>query len=426
MPGARGPLIEINAEETTKKIELRADEPQIVRLWCGNRYQVYMAWTEPLPAEVTIQKLELKRHSFDYRFESQDLQITASAITNSVQIGIFYLPVTSGTKRPLEGSDPNLTMELIVNAAGGTSGSKPTSAGKSTPDRQTVSKPKATSAVKFAASCLSEPTGNQVVDDASAASVVDASAVDASAVDASVVDASAGSVSEKGTASEPNDATADDALAGSAFQMLQTLAEAAAIQLPASISGAAKKSSSVQKQPLLSSLMGCTHAYPDVSEWRPVVEMWYENGKDMTQLKSDNITDKGLFREAIIGPPPAMPNSIFYEKPYKCRLCDRRFVVCTKCFPYNGENRIATSDGSAEFTWKRLQQHLEGRFHTTCQLNDYQEFLNLNENERLSYAEIKQIVSKYGPDSNEKHGPFDLERCNKILQVWRQIVQKGA
>ena len=56
--------------------------------------------------------------------------------------------------------------------------------------------------------------------------------------------------------------------------------------------------------------------------------MWYENGEDMKQPKSDNITDKGLFREAIIGPPPAMPKSIFYERPYKCRLCDRRFVVC--------------------------------------------------------------------------------------------------
>lgn len=398
MPGASGSLIEIFGQETEKKIELCYGVPQILRLWCGHMCAVKVAWEEPLPDGVKIEELKIERGNYDYRYQAQDLRITASVITGSVKVRIVYLPLKEGRKRPSDRSDPNLTMELIVNAAGGTSGSKPTSASKSTPDKQTVIEPTATSAVNFAASCLSEPAGFQVVDDAAAAAAVDASAGSASAGSAS---------------------------AGSGFQMLQTLANAAAMQLPASSCRAVETSSSMPKRTDLPYFL-CEHAHPEVSVWRPVLQMWFENGEDMEQLKSDEITCNGLVRKAIIGAPPAMPASIFHTRLYKCLPCNRRYVVCKECLPNDGENRIPTNDGSANSTLERLQQHLDGKFHKTCQLNNYQEFLNLDKKERLSYAEIKQIVSKYGPDSNEKYGPFDLERCNKILEVWRQIVQKGA
>ena len=448
MPGASGSLIEIFGQETEKKIELCYGVPQILRLWCGHMCAVKVAWEEPLPDGVKIEELKIERGNYDYRYQAQDLRITASVITGSVKVRIVYLPLKEGRKRPSDRSDPNLTMELIVNAAGGTSGSKPTSASKSTPDKQTVIEPTATSAVNFAASCLSEPAGFQVVDDAAAALVVNASAVDASAgsasaVDAAAVNASAGSASavnaSAGSASAVDasavdasavdasggSASAGSASAGSGFQMLQTLANAAAMQLPASSCRAVETSSSMPKRTDLPYFL-CEHAHPEVSVWRPVWQLWCENGKEMQQLKSDEITCNGLVRKAIIGAPPAMPASIFHTRLYKCLPCNRRYVVCNECLPNDGENRIPTNDGSANSTLERLQQHLDGKFHKTCQLNNYQEFLNLDKKERLSYAEIKQIVSKYGPDSNEKYGPFDLERCNKILEVWRQIVQKGA
>mgnify|MGYP001254787076 CR=1 FL=1 len=223
-------------------------------------------------------------------------------------------------------------------------------------------------------------------------------------------------------------AAAGGASADQDVDALPLLAAAAFKQFELPVQSMAASSSEAVKTSTSRAFAGCHHSFAKVVLWRPRLQLWYDvaNQKDMTQEKPDSISIDGKLLDSIVGPEE---EHTFHKQLYKCLGCSTRFVVCKQCIPHRGMHMIPAFEDShndPRLMKRLLQQHTQGRFHMTCQLNDYQDFLQTNGHKLLCWRQIQEIVSDFRPDEVEKHDLFNLEQCNKVLQVWRQILASPA